>query len=85
MGMDAKRSGRFGLVEVIDVAVLILLGGSREQPARDGDVVSAGAAGEQAVMANAMESGWQHVHEKRRMNSAASRVIVLVRSRPSSR
>ena len=26
--------------------------------------MSAGAAGEQAVMANAMESGWQHVNEK---------------------
>jgi hypothetical protein len=51
----------------------------REQFARASDVVGADATGEQAVMTNAMKAA------RRRMNSWASSVIVLYRSRPSIR
>jgi hypothetical protein len=53
-----RRVGRIGIV------VWRGLRGRREQLARSGDVLSASAAGEQAVAANAMEAARQDVNEK---------------------
>jgi hypothetical protein len=49
---------------VIGAALLTGLRGNREQPAREGNIVHANAAGEQAVVANAMEAGRKDMSEK---------------------
>ena len=59
-----RRGGGTGVAGIGDVSISTGLRGRREQSARLGDVVSASAAGEQAVMANAMKSARQDVNEK---------------------
>src|SRR5271155_3670057 len=58
------RVGRIGLAGVIGSLGWIGLLGRREQLAHPGDVMRAGAAGQQAVVANAMEAARQDVNEK---------------------
>ena len=58
------RVGRIGLAGVIGSVVWIGLLGRREQLAHPGDVMRAGAAGQQAVVANAVEAARQHVNEE---------------------
>src|SRR6201996_7920685 len=58
------RVGRIGLAGVIGSLVWIGLLGRREQLAHPGDVTRAGAAGQQAVVANAVEAVRQDVNEE---------------------
>ena len=58
------RVGRGGLTGVIGSLVWIGLRGRREQLAQPGDVMRAGAAGQQAVVANAVEAARQDVNEE---------------------
>jgi hypothetical protein len=46
------------------------------------DVAGSNRSGKQAVVADAVEAAGQDVQQKRRMNSAASSVMVLSLSRP---
>ena len=55
-----------------------------EQLAGACDVVGASAFGKQAVVADAVEAGWQHVDEEA-ADELAGRVMIFCRSRPSAR
>jgi len=56
-----------------------------EQLAGTSDILGAGLAGEQAVVADAMKPCGNTCIRKRRMNSEVSSVITLYRSGPSMR
>jgi hypothetical protein len=77
--------GCFRLVAVSGVGVLAPRLRDGEQLTRSRDVLGTLAAGEQAVVANAMEAVGSTWIRKRRMNSFVASVIVLYRSRPSMR
>ena len=78
---------RFGLVGLGTVSIpgLGLRRPHVQQAARLSDVVGAGAAGKQAVVANAVEALRQDVDQELRMNSAVVSVMTFSRSRPSAR
>ena len=60
-----REDTRLGLIGVLAAPVVWFAWRRRaEQLARAGDVVSADAAGEQAVMANAVKAGWQDMDEE---------------------
>ena len=56
-----------------------------ELTARSGDVVGARAAGEQAVVADAVEAARQDVDQEAADNSPVASVMAFWRSRPSAR
>ncbi len=81
----ARRRDVFGLA--VGLGAWALGSGSRrrEQLPSALDVVRSKRAGDEAVVADAVEAAGQHVQEERRMNSWAASVMVLSRSRPSMR
>ena len=59
-----REDARLGLIAVIGALVLFARDRRGEQLARAGDVLGADAAGEQAVMANAVKAGWQDMDKE---------------------
>ena len=59
-----REDAQLGLIGVIGALVLFAWDRRGEQLARVGDVVGAGAACEQAVMANAVKACWQDMDEE---------------------
>ena len=59
-----REDARLGLIAVIGALVLFAWDRRVEQLARVGDVVGAGAACKQAVMANAVKTCWQDMDEE---------------------
>ena len=79
--------GRLGLVGIGAVGIrgLGLFRGHVEQAARFGDVGGAGAAGEQAVVANALEARRQDVDQESADELGGGQCHDLWRSQPSAR
>ena len=84
-GASARRRRGFGVDVGLGRRGLALGLGRGERLAGTLDALGANGAGQQAVVPDAMEAAGYDVRRKRRMNSAASSVMVLSRSRPSIR
>ena len=80
-----REEARLGLIGVIGALVLFAWDRRGEQLARAGDVLSADAAREQAVMANAVKACWQDMNEEAADELVGREPHDFCRARPSMR